>query len=239
MKRMARVVQAIGVNGVVAFGIFGGPHWTVATVILLYWCENALGIEMVALRFRVHRALTHKRGHRRQILANFLGNAGLFTLWHSMFMASIVFLILSKTPEALNAGQFIRGLGMVAAVLVASFVIDLIDMKNMPFAALRAMAEAYGCRTLVVHFTILFGMFAMAMMENPRALLAVFIVLKTLAELPWSGAPTLVQEPEAPPAWFIRHMTKLGAAPTARMEEKWKEEREKRLRLAVEDELPA
>lgn len=237
MKPALRVIQAIAVNAVTAFGVFGA-RWTIATAILLYWSENVISIALIAVRFVLHRAATHKRGHQRGVLKNFLLPATVFTAAHGLFLAFFLLLLFPKIApqEALNVQEFKLGLGLITAMLGAGFVIDLVDLKNMPFASLRALVDGYMPRILVVHLTIIFGMFAMAVVKSPRALFAVFVLLKTGVDV-MARASTQDRVSDTPPPWILALANNSGDA--AKVTETWKRDREAAMATAVDDELPA
>lgn len=64
---LRRLLSPLGINLVPIGGVFLAG-WSPATALSLYWWENLIGSVLVALRILAHRALTRKRGHRRQQL---------------------------------------------------------------------------------------------------------------------------------------------------------------------------
>ena len=57
-------------------------------------------------------------------------------------------------------------------------------------AALHDAARTYFKRVLVVHLTIVFGMFGIVMFDRPQVLFGVFAAMKVLADVLWR-APKL------------------------------------------------
>ena len=62
MSWLARLSLLLGVNAVPVVGV-AGAGWTNATALVLYWCETVILVLLVALRIRLHRRWTNKRGH--------------------------------------------------------------------------------------------------------------------------------------------------------------------------------
>src|SRR5689334_18857481 len=100
----------MAVNAVTVWGVFGA-QWTVATGIALYWSENVIGIALIALLFVVHRLATHKRGHNRRVLHDFLQVTIPFTIGHGIFLAVILLLLFPKIArsETFQPRDFLLG----------------------------------------------------------------------------------------------------------------------------------
>ncbi len=163
MTALLRIVQATVINSITVYGVFGA-RWTVATAIALYWSENIIAIVLIALRFVLHRAVTHKRGHTRGVLKTFLQTTLIFTIAHGIFLFLILALLFPNIApaEGFDLATFKFGLMLIGGVMVFSFLIDALLVKQMPFMAIRSMTDSFMPRVLVVHLTIIFGMLAMA-----------------------------------------------------------------------------
>ena len=234
MTALLRIVQATVINSITVYGVFGA-RWTVATAIALYWSENIIAIVLIALRFVLHRAVTHKRGHTRGVLKTFLQTTLIFTIAHGIFLFLILALLFPNIApaEAFDLATFKFGLMLIGGVMVFSFLIDALLVKQMPFMAIRAMTDSAMPRVLVVHLTIIFGMLAMAIFGHPRALFAVFAALKSGADL-LSRAPK--DFPEKPPRWFA--WIARSVDDRQKMLETWRQGREAYIARAADDELP-
>src|SRR6185295_3720279 len=62
VNRLIRAFQLVGLNSVPVVGVLA-VGWSDGTALALYWCESVLGALLVALRIRLHRKATNKRGH--------------------------------------------------------------------------------------------------------------------------------------------------------------------------------
>ena len=60
--------QSVGILGMPGVGFFA-DHWSSATTLTLYWCENLIGSVLIGVRIFLHRRLTKKAGHYRDQLA--------------------------------------------------------------------------------------------------------------------------------------------------------------------------
>src|SRR5437660_1381164 len=100
MRRLWRLLIAIGINAVIIWGV-GWEGWSGATALTVYWFENLFGSILVAVRIAIHRWLTRKRGHFRaqlgvtttgpkggfdSFLSEFLAGSLAFTLGHGVFL---------------------------------------------------------------------------------------------------------------------------------------------------------
>jgi hypothetical protein len=225
MRRLVKVLQALGINSVPVLGVFLGG-WSTATALLLYWFENLLATLLVALRIARHRRLTSKRGHwaasiaasgtagasrGNSFLGGFLITALVFTLAHGLFLALIIFLMLPQAyPEAaaVDPVDLRRGLLGVAGFLVVGLAIDLVGLARRPFSWVKRLSDRLLGRVVVVHLTIVLGMWAMAWLDGPRGLFLVFAAFKTLTDLSW-----LLPEAASgstPPAWLTGIIRRLG-----------------------------
>jgi hypothetical protein len=228
-----RIVQAMVINGITIYGVFGA-QWTVGTAIALYWSENVIGIVLITLRFLLHRILTHKRGHSRGVLRDFLTVTAVFTAAHGLFVFLFIGFVFPRVApaEAFDRSSFKLGLMLIGGVMLLGFLVDALAMKDTPFAAVRFAADSFMPRVLVVHLTIIFGLLAMAIFGHARALFAVFAALKFLADM-ISRAPK--EFGETPPRWFVWFAKRTG---DQNILEKWRREREGQLARIADDELP-
>jgi hypothetical protein len=252
-----RIAQIIAVNLVPAFGVMGAG-WTGATALVLYWFENLLSTLLIALRITLHRRATHKRGHyttnvttvvsrgKKKVTRSagtfgggYLGTSLVFTLAHGLFLGIIVFIGIPKSfgPEAgVSAADLRSGLIFTTALLLLGFFFDLSELRQRPFAWVKKIADTSLGRMIVVHLTIIFGMFAMMTWNSPAMLFGVFVGFKLLIDV-LSGLPQKeVEISEKPPGWIVK-LAKVSAA-GLNMEEEWKKIRKEEMEKKVNDELP-
>jgi hypothetical protein len=106
----------------------------------------------------------------------------------------------------------------VLVALAIDFVVDLRSVRQWSFWQIEVMANRSLGRVMVVHLTLVFGMFAAAM-TDASALFGVFVVLKTLYTL----SMALPQwEPAAAPKGLSRVMNRLpNVRQGPRFEDAW------------------
>jgi hypothetical protein len=217
---IGQLVLTILRNAVPVWG-FTSQGWSPATTLVVYWVETLIGTLLIALRMAIHRHLTHKRGyevekgevtitvssgtggskqlHPGYVSAFLVGALG-FTLVHGIFLLALVKLVLPQTgggsvdPEALRQGVLSTG-----GFLVLAFLLDLIDLRQRPFAWIRALAEGTFSRIVIVHITIVLGMILAMLLHRARPLFAIFVALKALADI---TAHTPQWRPKEAPAWL-------------------------------------
>ena len=187
-------------NGVPLYGVklLG---WSATTVLVLFWFENLLTAVFTCIRIAVHRQLTRKRGHwrpgqlgllvngkpsRSGLLGEYATMAFVFTLAHGVFVGMIIVVIGNEHEEAIwqfSAAQFRQGAGWIALTLALNLVVDLAGIKERSYAELKSYVQVRMGRVLVLHLTIILGMFAMLATKSPFAILYMLIAFKTLWEL--------------------------------------------------------
>ncbi|HEX8684348.1 MAG TPA: DUF6498-containing protein [Ardenticatenaceae bacterium] len=257
-SRLLHMAQLVLLNGVPAWGVFS-EQWSTATALGLYWCENLLATLFIAARIALHSRLTRKRGHYRGQLyqvtstvrtesesrrstvtkaGTFLGGylivAIPFALAHGLFLGVLLFLMFPNLPGGqgrVEAASLYDGLVAVSLLLVFDFLLDLYDLRQQPFAWVRRMVDFSLSRMIVVHLTIILGMIGFAASGQPRSLFAVFVVLKTMADL----SVRLPQyDPEEPPQWLVRLLSRFG--PEEEFRDYWRKEWRTRKQSEEEDE---
>ena len=258
--RGLRVLFALLINAVPVYGVLV-EGWSATTILVLYWIENLLTAAATCLRIAIHRSWTRKRGHYHggqlgvvvggksaQPIRTFLGEyaaaALIFTLAHGVFVVALPLILASNHPDdprwQISLSQLRVGVSAVAAFLGLGLVADLPSLPTWSFARLRAYAQARLGRVLILHLTIIFGMFAIALTESPFGFLYVLVGLKALADV--GGALARAEPlPDKPPAWASGIASRVGKAPgpaKADFETEWRREIEASKRQAQEDEEP-
>ena len=204
--RFSRLFLAGGQNAVPLSGWFLGG-WTPGTTLMLFWFENLALSIFLAARIAAHRRATHKRGHDGGFLKTFLLTSLAFTLAHGVFLSLILGLMLKDT---VNREDMIAGLQWMLAAQVASLAFDLWNIGGWPFAEIRTRAEWMMNRVILVHLSILFGMFLFAKLEQPWWFFSIFLGLKAMTDI---GSLVPQWTPKEPPAWLVRTMNRIGPAP--------------------------
>jgi len=253
----ALLVNAIPLYGVRYLG------WSASTVVVLYWFENLLIAVFTCARIALHRRLTRKRGHWRGgtlgvkvndrllttgLLGEYATMAFVFTFAHGIFVGGFLLIAAQNHGDSalwqFSRAQFAQGATWTAAALAAEFLLDAATIRSRSFAWIRAYVGKRMGRVLVMHLTIIFGMWGMMATESPFAVLYVLIALKTLWDLAASmaGASPGALSAE-PPAWLSKLGDSVGKdhGGAAKMRADWKRNVEDMRRAALEDEetMPA
>lgn len=229
-----RYLLVLLINGITIYGVFR-LGWSIGTAIAIYWCENVIGIIFISILFVMHRAVTHKRGHTRHVLRGFLAKAIPFTLVHGFFLVTLVFMALQDAApsEKFNLVTFKTGMMFVGGSMLLRFLIEVVRLKHLPFLQLRASADSFLSRVIVVHMTIILGTFALLMTKHARGLFIVFATLKLMADL--VAVKASEELPEKPARLALWICTKLGIEQF--ILERWNRDRDTILQRIADDEL--
>lgn len=224
VKQLTKVLAALGVNTVPAAGwVLEG--WSPGTMLAVYWFETMAASLLVAARIALHQRAAPRAGHFRyrpratgtgqapaaggSYLAHFLTISVVFSLAHGFFLgvAAVLLTVNGYAAQAgLNWAEIRNGCGLVLALLLAGFAADVPGLRNRPFAWIERLGDATFGRVAVIHLTIILGMAAVAFTGADRALIGVFVVLKTMSDL----ALVLPQwDPERPPGWLCWAMDRV------------------------------
>jgi hypothetical protein len=237
VTRIINLLTLLAVNVIPAAGWFI-EDWSAGTTLAVYWFENVAVCLFVSARIIAHQRLTPRRGHFRYQAPNsrrrssqasfvmgFLITGLVFSAAHGVFLGAILFLLDRKGQTDL-AGVDWRSVGigclLVLVFLAIDFVADLSELRQWSFWQIEQTANRSLSRIVVIHLTLIFGMFAAAFTDF-SALFGVFVVLKTLNAL----STTLPQwEPKKAPTWLSRAMNRLpNVRPGERFEDQWTKDR--------------
>ncbi len=223
---MAQFVVALARNAIPAWGFFK-QGWSPATTLVVYWAETLIGTLLIALRMEIHRLLTHKRGYgvedsatvtvtsgkgpprklRLGYVSAFLVGALGFILVHGVFLLALVKLVLPQTDGgSVDPRTLVQGIVWTGGLLVLGFFLDLIGLRQRPFAWIRSMAEGTFSRIVVVHITIVIGMGLAMLIHRSQPLFTLFVALKVLADV---SAHTPQWRPKQAPAWMSRFLNRV------------------------------
>jgi Family of unknown function (DUF6498) len=238
VTRIVHLLTLLAVNAVPAAGWFV-EGWAAGTTLIVYWFETVAACLFASAQIAAHQRLSPRRGHFRYQAPNtgrygsqtsfvkgFLVTSLAFCAAHGIFVGVVLF-ILSHTGERGVAEVDWRdvGLGCVSVLvfLTIDFAVDLLHLRQWPFLRIEQTAYRGLGRVVVVHLTIIFGLFGIAMTGGPSALFGVFVALKTLYAL----STALPQwEPTRPPKWLSRAMNRLpNVRPEETFEEAWVKDR--------------
>jgi hypothetical protein len=177
-------VNALPLVGVLAL------HWSVFSVMLLYWCEN-----VVVGAFNVLRMLAAESQNAAAnvfkvfLIPFFIFHYGMFTMVHGVFVLLLFGPGGSAAPSVARFVAAVRGAGIgfaVVAMLAShgfSFVHNYLAGGEFRRASVQQlMAQPYA-RVMVLHFTILLGGFAAKAAGAPVLALLLLIVLKTAIDV--------------------------------------------------------
>ncbi|AMT71319.1 DUF6498-containing protein [Mycobacteroides immunogenum] len=237
-NRILHLATMIVVNAIPLTGWFIGG-WTAGTTLAVYWFETVVASLFVALRALLHKRWNPRRGHfryeapgpdrryaRTSFVTGFLFTTLVFSAAHGFFLAVIV-LLLTHNGKAELIGIDWRSVGFgclqVLIALAADFLVDLPSLRRWTFWQLEVLASRGFLRVAVVHLTLIFGMFAVAVTDAPSALFSVFVALKTM----YSLSTTFPQwEPATPPRWLSTAMNRIPSArPGLTFEQQWAKDR--------------
>ncbi|MCT7659850.1 DUF6498-containing protein [Mycobacterium deserti] len=247
---VTRLLTLLGINGVPAAGWFL-EHWSAGTTLAVYWFENVAATLCIAVLIVAHRRVTPRRGHFRyqaadnkaskasSFLSGYLTVSLAFCGAHGVFLGAILFLLNHNGEGAIAAVNWRSvaiGCTIVLVLLIVDLAVDLIRVRSYSFLRVEQSAYRGLGRVVVVHLTIVFGLFLAAITGAPNALFGLFIVLKTLYAL----STVLPQwEPAHPPQWLSRLMNRMpNVHPGERFEDFWTKDRAAEARRRERNEEP-
>jgi len=170
LGKLAGAAQALAINAVSVYGVFV-VDWPVGTAIALYWAENVIrGLLILALLGI----------RRKQPTSAFLVLTLLFNAVHAVFLFVIVGFVIPRVAPAqrFEAASFRQGLIVIAILLAIEYLVRLL-------AKGEEGSDSYVRRVVVVHLTIVFGMFGIVLFDKATVLFATFAALKTVMDV-WS-----------------------------------------------------
>jgi cytochrome b561 len=238
VTRIVHLLTLLAVNAIPVAGWFV-VEWSAGTTLVVYWFENVAACLFVSAQVVIHQRLSPRRGHFRYQAPNakrrasqssfvqgFLVTSLAFCAAHGLFLGVILF-VLNRTGERYLADVDWRSVGFgcasVIVVLAIDFVVDLPGLRHWSFLQIEQTAYRGLGRVIVVHLTLVIGLFAVAITGAPSTLFGVFVVFKTLYAL----STALPQwEPVTAPKWLSRVMNRLpNVHPGQRFEDQWTKDR--------------
>jgi hypothetical protein len=255
--RVARVATVLISNAIPLVGVLH-YGWSATNVLVLYWLENLFVAIFTCLRIGEHCRLTRRRGHwRKDQLASSPGEIGerptlfrdyatislAFTLAHGTFVFAIALILAHRHADAaiwrFAFDPFRDGALILACTLAIDFFVDLMGLRLRSFAWVRGYVQKRMGRVLILHLSILGGMFAMAATNSPLGILYALIGLKTLWDLLMSRASEVTAPiSTSPPSWLVKfgdHVAKHKGG-SAALTKQWNLEMGAARRRGFEDE---
>lgn len=201
--RFSRLFLTAGQNVVPLSGWFLGG-WSPGTTLVVFWFENLFLTLAIAVRIAAHWHATRTVGHTNGFLKNFLTIALVFTLAHGIFVGYVVGVML---PDSLSRADVLDGLQWMLAVGIAALAWDLWFIGSWPFAEIRARTDWMLGRVVLVHLSILGGMFLFAAAGQPRWFFSIFVGLKALMDV---GSLLPRWQVREPPGWMADGFDRFG-----------------------------
>lgn len=185
MNRVRGLVQTLGLNAVPILGVFF-EGWSTGTALALYWFENLAGCLFIAARIALHDSWERK--HLRtpsSRLGEFLSTSLGFNLAHGFFLGLLLFLMLPEMAgyAVVQRTSLVQGAVAVLIILALSFAFDFTKGRYRSYGWIDETITHSLTRMTLIHITIVFGMFALAMMDKVPAFFGTFAVLKALFDV--------------------------------------------------------
>ena len=208
------LIDAVPLVGVLHLG------WSVSACLILFWCENLLSGALMVVRMGVHQAITHDARYGKPIgglkvkvgsgdgrmvefkhplIAGFAVATFVFTLVHGVFVFFLVQLLGGlPSSEPVDWGMdsaqlsLLKGIGAMAGLQLLDLLHDLIGLRRWPFAWIKSMADRQLNRVIVLHLGIIFGGFAIVLLQakSVMPIIVIALAIKLLTDLAteWRGA---------------------------------------------------
>ncbi len=211
MRRWTKLAEMIGVNSVPVLGVFAGD-WTSSTALAVYWFENLIASLLIAARLWLHRRWQPPKDDAGQRLplakapAELLATAIPFTLAHGVFLVPVFLIVTKLTPDPQQLRQ--AAVALLAMQGIA-FGVDLWSLGSWPAARVNERADHLMGRVVLVHLSIIIGMFLFAWLERPAAFFGFFVGCKVLADLSSLLPKADPGTSERPPRWLAAVMRRI------------------------------
>lgn len=230
MRRLTRLAEMVGVNSIPIVGVFAGD-WSSSTALSVYWLENLIASGLIAARLWLHRrwqAPAPGDGDeppRAKAPAEVLVTAVPFTLAHGLFLAFIFGVVTKLAPDPNQLRQAALGLLVVQGV---SFGLDLWTLDRWPAARVNERADHLMGRVVLVHLTIIVGMFVAAWLDRPESFFGFFVGCKLLGDVTQFLPKVDQGTPDQPPRWLAGIMRRFPRQNGETFEEYWRRTHERR-----------
>lgn len=221
--RLIKVLEMFGVNSIPVVGVLIGD-WSSSTALAVYWLENLIASVLVACRLWLHRrwqppAKAEPGVVRTKTPSELLTIAIPFTLAHGLFLGLILILVTKLTPDL---EQLRRAALALLAFQGLAFGVDLWSLESWPPARVNERADHLMGRVVLVHLSIILGMFLFLWLERPGAFFAFFVGCKVIGDLTQLLPKVDQGTPEAPPRWLAGLMRRFPKQKGETFDEYWR-----------------
>ena len=188
--RILGAAQVLAINAVSIYGVFGAG-WPVGTAIALYWLENVLrGLVILLLLFVWQVVFLKSKRSEVTIsgafkLRDFAALSLGFNAAHAIFLAVILGMVVPRMMPAqrFESGSFRQGVAIISVLIVLELFVWLAGADRTSDVQVQLTANAYVRRVVVLHLTIVCGMFGVVVFNRPAVLFGAFAALKTLSDV--------------------------------------------------------
>lgn len=248
---MIRFVHPLTLLAVIAIPAAGWfvEEWSGGTTLAVYWFETVAMCLFISAQILVHQRWNPRRGHFRyaatkanrgntqaSFVRGFLATSVAFCAVHGVFLGVMLFFLSDDEIASVNWRSVGVGCLSVFGLLALDFIVDLAGLRQRSFLQLEQTANRGLGRVIVVHLTLVFGLFGVAITGAPTALFGVFVVCKSLFAL----ASVLPQwEPATAPPWLSRVLNRVpNVHQGKRFEEVWADDRADETARRAKNEQP-
>ena len=183
IARLIRVAETLGVNSLPFVGLVAGD-WSWSTALGVYWFENLIASGLVALRLVLHQrwraALNERLPKDVKSPGQFFTVTLVFNLAHGLFLGMVLLLVLKAAPDVAALEQAFFVLLVMQGL---AFGFDLWTLDQWPLDRVTERAGHLLGRVVLVHLSLLAGMIAFAIFDEPWTFFAVFAGLKGLSDV--------------------------------------------------------
>jgi len=206
LGRIGAAVQALAINAVTIYGVFG-LHWSVGTAIALYWAENVLRGMVILVLLAVWQLFFRQPDRsgaidaRKFTIRTFLLFSGGLTAAHAVVLAVILGFVIPRMSPAqrFETASFQSGLVIITILLAIELLVWLLGADRRSDERVQWSANAYVRRVVVLHLTIVLGMFGIVLFDRPTVLFASFAALKIVADIAFPIRRGPVPDPASAP----------------------------------------
>lgn len=219
---LGRLLTALGINAVPAFGWFFG-NWSAGTTLAVYWFENLALCLFLGLQILVHRKFNRLCGHfaysappddkstAKTYFLFYFPRAIIFIFGHAIFLSLLLLVFFPKNfgpSVAVNLAEFKAGALTETGLLFISLLMAIPRLLKSPFRWIEEEGIRSIGRIVLVQLVIIGGMFLTFSTNSPRGLFGLFMILKTLTDL---GSFLPQYNPKEAPRWLAKLMDKVPA----------------------------
>lgn len=224
--RWTTLAELLGVNSVPVVGVLAGG-WSPATALTVYWLENLVAAILVAARLALHARwrdpaqvpdVAPGSSFAPRRAGAFLAAAVPFTLAHAAMLGVVFAVVLDTRPD----GAALRQAALALVVMQGlAFGADLWTLADWPLTRVNERADYLLGRVVLVHLSILAGMFLAASLDRPAAFFWFFVGCKVLSDLTRLLPRVDQGTPGAPPRWLAAIMRRFPRQNGETFEEYW------------------